>query len=91
MFDEKKALKHWGESILEVYTELGQEAYDEKEYQDLEQYTQEGKVTGMFNSDATREIIEPWLTSLAVMVNGRTEIQIAVDNLVVANLKKIEE
>jgi len=86
-----RSLRNWSYDILLGYIELGQCVYDEKDYKELEQYYEEGEVTGRIDSNTDREEIKTWLTGIAVMVNGRTEIQIAVDNLVVANLKKIEK
>ena len=86
-----EALKGWTKEIYEGYIELGQKVMEEKDFKELKQYYETGIVTGKFDSDTTSKEIEFWLTSLAVMVNGRTNIQIAVDNLVVANMKKFEE
>jgi len=91
MKGENRALRNWSYDILLAYIELGQKIYDEKDFKDLEQYYQEGEVTGKFDSSSTRKEIEPWLSGLAKMVNERTNIQIQVDNLVVSNMKKIEK
>jgi hypothetical protein len=84
-------LRNWSYQILLGYIELGQKVYDEQDYKELEQYYQEGEVIGRIDSDTDREEIKSWLSGLAKMVNERTDIQMTVDNLIVANLKKIEE